>query len=123
MDFFHTWGGGSTPNPHFFLKASLIGMFINNKFPPNTHIIPVSITLLKGIHKLDMYTLPYRKCLQDNWVSAGRPEPRTTSRFDTRVDYVFSSESFNKSWTLESFKHVPHNASDHSFVVAQFVSS
>jgi len=60
---------------------------------------------------------------QDNWVSAGRPEPRTTSRFDTRVDYVFSSESFNKSWTLQSFKHVPHNASDHSFVVAQFVSS
>ena len=29
---------------------------------------------------------------QDNWVAAGRPEPRTTSRFDTRVDYMFSSE-------------------------------
>lgn len=25
-------------------------------------------------------------------MAAGRPEPRTTSRFDTRVDYMFSSE-------------------------------
>ena len=52
----------------------------------------------------------------DNWTKAGKPEPRTTSRFDTRVDYVFSSESFNKAWTLQSFNHFPYEASDHSSV-------
>jgi len=56
----------------------------------------------------------------DNWVEAKKPEPRTTSRFDTRVDYVFSSQTFNKSWTLSSFQHLPYDASDHSFVLAEF---
>ena len=70
---------------------------------------------------------------------AGRPEPRTTSRFDTRVDYMFSSEvdkhfqnyyeskfnisssqTFNKNWSLENYGHFPYDASDHSFVVADF---
>jgi len=58
--------------------------------------------------------------LKDNWTKAGRPEPRTTSRFDTRVDYVFSNKSFEDNWTLTSFLHYPHNASDHSFVMAEF---
>jgi len=56
----------------------------------------------------------------DNWTKAGRPDPRTTSRFDTRVDYVFSSSAFIKNWTLQSFHHFPYEASDHSFVVAEF---
>jgi len=56
----------------------------------------------------------------DNWVLAGRPEPRTTSRFDTRVDYMFSSETFNKNWSLVHYGHFPYDASDHSFVVADF---
>jgi len=59
----------------------------------------------------------------DNWTKAGKPEPRTTSRFDTRVDYVFSSESFNKAWTLQSFNHFPYEASDHSFVLAEFLQA
>merc|ERR1712179_98624 len=50
----------------------------------------------------------------------GRPTPRTTSRFNTRVDYVFSSDSFDKAWTLTAFNHFPYDASDHSFVVAEF---
>ena len=33
---------------------------------------------------------------------AGRPEPRTTSRFDTRVDYMFSSEVKNTLKPIES---------------------
>jgi len=33
---------------------------------------------------------------------AGRPEPRTTSRFDTRVDYMFSSEVKNTLQPIES---------------------
>jgi len=56
----------------------------------------------------------------DNWTKAGKPAPRTTSRFNTRVDYVFSSDSFNKAWTLTSFNHFPYDASDHSFVMAEF---
>jgi len=56
----------------------------------------------------------------DNWTKAGKPGPRTTSRFDTRVDYVFSSDSFNKAWSLQSFNHFPYDASDHSFVVSEF---
>jgi len=58
--------------------------------------------------------------LQDNWVRAGRPEPRTTSRFDTRVDYIFSSDTFNNQWRLAQFGHFPYDASDHSLVVAEF---
>ena len=57
---------------------------------------------------------------QDNWVAAGRPEPRTTSRFATRVDYIFSSETFARRWQLLSLGHHPHDASDHSFVIAEF---
>ena len=57
---------------------------------------------------------------QDNWVRAGRPEPRTTSRFDTRVDYIFSSHTFNTQWRLQHFRHVPYDASDHSLVLAEF---
>jgi len=56
----------------------------------------------------------------DNWTKAGRPEPRTTSRFDTRVDYIFSSRAFDKKWTLKSLNHYPYSASDHSFVMSEF---
>jgi len=56
----------------------------------------------------------------DNWTLAGCPNPRTTSRFDTRVDYVLSSPAFLDQWQLTSFQHIPHPASDHSFVIADF---
>jgi len=58
----------------------------------------------------------------DSWVSAGRPSPRTTSRFDTRVDYVFSSPKFNKTWKLQDFGHHSSDASDHSFVMASYAN-
>jgi len=57
---------------------------------------------------------------RDSWVEANKPPPRTTSRFDTRVDYVYTSQSFNKSWSLKSLLHFPHDASDHSCVIATF---
>ena len=41
-------------------------------------------------------------------------------RFDTRVDYVLSSPAFLEQWQLTSFQHIPHPASDHSFVIADF---
>jgi len=56
----------------------------------------------------------------DNWTRAGKPAPRTTSRFNTRVDYVFTSGAFDSNWSLKSFNHYPYEASDHSFVVAEF---
>jgi len=63
-----------------------------------------------------MQTLGFR----DSWIEDNKPPPRTTSRFDTRVDYVYTSESFNKSWDLKSILHFPHDASDHSCVIATF---
>ena len=78
----------------------------------------VSVYWSKNTKKI--YTEGDLISLQDNWVLAGRPEPRTTSRFDTRVDYIFSSETFNNQWLLAQLKHVPCDASDHSLVVAEF---
>lgn len=57
---------------------------------------------------------------QDSWTLAGRPEPRTTSRFDTRVDYILSTPAFRQRWALAAFQHIPHPASDHSFVMAEY---
>ena len=51
---------------------------------------------------------------------SGRPKPRTTSRFDTRVDYVFTNKTFEEGWRLNSCLHFPDGASDHSFVMAEF---
>lgn len=56
----------------------------------------------------------------DNWTKAGCPKPRTTSRFNTRVDYVLSSPRFDKQWKLLFYSHFPYEASDHSFVMAEF---
>jgi len=63
-----------------------------------------------------MYSLGF----SDNWTKAGKPAPRTTSRFNTRVDYVFSNKLFREDWNLKSFLHFPNTASDHSFVMAEF---
>jgi len=63
-----------------------------------------------------METLGFR----DSWIEDNKPPPRATSRFDTRIDYVYTSESFNKSWELKSILHFLHDASDHSCVIATF---
>jgi len=68
----------------------------------------------------DVTNIMDRLGFQDSWIVADKPSPRTTSRFDTRVDYVFTSETFDAKWVLKSLIHSPHDASDHSFVMSVY---
>ena len=57
---------------------------------------------------------------KDTWELAGRPDPVSTCRFNTRIDYVYATPSLLDEYPLVSVKHVDDRASDHNMVVAKF---
>ncbi len=58
--------------------------------------------------------------MRDCWELAGRPGEVKTCRFDTRIDYVYATDSMLSASPLVSVKHVQDSASDHNMVVAEF---
>jgi len=57
----------------------------------------------------------------DSWEEAGCPLPRETSKFKTRVDYIYSSSEFISTWKLADLHHHISDASDHNLVQAEFI--
>ena len=57
----------------------------------------------------------------DCWsASQVRSGPVATSRFGTRVDYVFANRPMLDQWSCTSLSHVEAKCSDHRMVVAVF---
>ena len=46
--------------------------------------------------------------------------PLSTCRFDTRIDYMFVSESWFQKWELKMLDTIEDSASDHNMVIAVF---
>ncbi len=61
-----------------------------------------------------------KRDLIDCWESMGRRGEVGTCRFDTRIDYVFTSKSMAAEHPLVRCEHVQVSASDHNMVLAEF---
>ncbi len=56
----------------------------------------------------------------DCWERFGRPRPVKTCRFDTRIDYIFTSNSLLADHELLNVATIEDAASDHNLVYADF---
>jgi len=56
----------------------------------------------------------------DCWEKVGKPEPVSTCRFSTHIDYVFVNKEVLQIWDCTEVIHHPSNASDHKPVFATF---
>jgi len=56
----------------------------------------------------------------DSWALCGRPEPISTCRFGTHIDYIYTNPAFRDMYSLDSILHHPSQASDHQLVMATF---
>lgn len=61
----------------------------------------------------------WRDCWRDCCSSEERG-PRSTCRFDTRIDYILTSPGFDSAWQQVSCTHVPTDFTDHALVLAEF---
>ena len=46
--------------------------------------------------------------------------PLKTCRFNTRIDYVFTNESWKRKWKLIKIENIDDRASDHNMVMGTF---
>ena len=61
--------------------------------------------------------------MQDCWETAEKITkigPLKTCRFNTRIDYVFTNESWRRKWKLTKVECIDDNASDHNMVIGTF---
>ena len=47
--------------------------------------------------------------------------PLKTCRFNTRIDYIFATESWLGKWELKRVETVEDTASDHNMVIVSFI--
>ena len=56
----------------------------------------------------------------DCWELAGKPNPIKTCRFDTRIDYVYITQSYLDKWDVDKVQTIDDTASDHNMVIIIF---
>eukprot|EP00092_Neocalanus_flemingeri_P005253 GFUD01005647.1.p1 GENE.GFUD01005647.1~~GFUD01005647.1.p1 ORF type:complete len:242 (-),score=53.41 GFUD01005647.1:20-745(-) len=70
--------------------------------------------------RTEVTTQMTRLGFKDCWSEVGKPEPTSTCRFSTHIDYVFANEEARTAWECVEVLHVDSDASDHKPVFVTF---